>query len=99
MARETKAQKAARIGALLADYDNVTRQLRKLERDQEALKEQVEEIEPGVYGEWERASGQPREIWDRDAIRADYNTRNKEIPTKPTKAPIVVRHVASTGGK
>jgi hypothetical protein len=96
MARETKAQRASRIGMLLAEYDEKSRQARKLAADLKTLKEQVREIEPGTYGEWAYAHGTPREILDQKAAKDELTKAGISIPTQTTEAPIVVTHVGST---
>jgi hypothetical protein len=92
--RETAAQKRTRIAMLLADYSNRAAELRKLSKIVDGLKEQVREIPLGVYGEWQRSEGTPREIADAVAIKARYAALGETLPTKMTEAPIVVRPVA-----
>jgi hypothetical protein len=92
--RETAAQKRTRIAMLLADYSNRTSEYRKLAKIVDGLKEQVKEIAPGTYGEWQRSSGTPREILDQNAIKAKYAELGLTLPTKMSDAPIVVRPVA-----
>lgn len=96
MPRETAAQKRNRIEALLADYDARTRELRKLTKDVESLKEQVRKVGPGTYGEWSRSHGTAREILDQAAVKRGYEARGEVLPVKMTDPPIVVLHVAST---
>lgn len=91
MARETKAQKAARIGALLAMYDAKNRELRKLAKDVESLKAEIAAEEPGTYGDWVLATGTPREILDQQEAKRLLTTAGIPTPTKVTEAPIVVR--------
>lgn len=90
--RETAAQKRNRIAMLLADYDARSRELRKLAKDVDSLKEQVKEIEPGTYDEWTVSTGTPREIMDQAAVKREYQDRGQVLPTKMTDAPIVVAH-------
>lgn len=90
MPRETAAQKRTRIALLLADYDARSRELRKLTKEVEGLKEQVKEIEPGTYGEWIRSEGTPREVLDQAAVREAYKARDEELPVKVTSAPVIV---------
>lgn len=96
MPRETRAQKNARVGALLADYDEKSRQLRKLEKDVKDLKERVRELAEGQYGEWVFTLGTPREILDQPQVQKDYAAEGKEVPKVMTQPPIVVKHVAAT---
>lgn len=93
MARETAAQKRTRISMLLADYSNRSAELRKLVKIVDGLKEQVREIDPGTYGDWQRSTGTPREILDQAAIKAKYAELGLTLPTKMTDAPIVVTAV------
>lgn len=97
MARETAAQKRTRIALLLADFDARNRELRKLIKIVDGLKEQVKEIPVGVYGEWQRADGTPREITDQAAVKAHYAELGVDMPTRLTDPPIVVSHVG--GGR
>lgn len=96
MARETKAQKNTRVGMLLAEYDEKSRALRKLEKDVKALADQVREVGVGVYGEWTYSHGTPREILDQPAARALIVELGKPVPMTETRPPIVVQHVAAT---
>lgn len=90
MPKETVAQKKSRVSLLLADYDARSRELRKLGKDVETMKEQIKELEAGAYGEWILSRGTPREIMDQKAVKDDYTTRGATMPTKMTEAPIVV---------
>jgi predicted nuclease with TOPRIM domain len=99
MPRETKAQKNARVGALLADYDEKSRQLRKLEGDLKDMKDRIRELAEGQYGEWIFTYGTPREILDQAQVQKDYAEQGWEVPKTETRAPIVVKHVAATSGK
>ena len=90
MARETKAQAATRISMILAEYDAKVRERNKIDSIVKGLKAQIDDIPNGTYGDWIRASGTPREITDSDAVKADYAARGVAMPTKLTKAPIVV---------
>jgi hypothetical protein len=94
MAKETAAQKRTRIALLLADFDARNRELRKLTKIVEGLKEQVKEIDPGTYGDWQRSDGTPREILDQAAVRQDYAERGVPLPMKVTDAPAVVSFLA-----
>lgn len=96
MPRETKAQKNARVGALLAEYDEKSRQLRKLEKDVKDMKARVRELDEGTYGEWLFTLGTPREILDQAQVRKDYADRGEEVPKTTTEASIVVKHMATT---
>lgn len=93
MPRETKAQKTSRIALLLAQYDAQSRELRKLYKAVDTLKEQVREVEPGTYGDWVRGTGTPREIVDQKAVNEDYARRGVPVPKKSTEAPVTVAYV------
>jgi hypothetical protein len=88
--RETAAQRKTRIGMLLADYDARSRELRKLQSIVKGLKEQIEEVPEGTYGEWTRSHGTPREIVDQAAIKARFTELGEPLPMKMTAAPILV---------
>ena len=94
MARETIAQRNTRVGILLAAYDADSRQLRKLTKDVESMKEEIRKLEPGSYGEWQLSTGTPREIMDQQAVKRAYTERGETLPTKTTEAPINVSHLA-----
>lgn len=96
MPRETKAQKNARVGALLADYDEKSRQLRKLEKDVKDMKERIRELAEGTYGEWMFTLGTTREIMDQGQVQKDYAEQGKEVPKMTTQPQIVVKHTAAT---
>lgn len=96
MPRETKAQKNARVGALLAEYDEKSRQLRKLDKDVKDLKERVRELDEGQYGEWIFALGISREILDQAQVQKDYAAEGKDVPKVMTQPQIVVKHAAAT---
>lgn len=96
MPRETLKAKRARIAALLADYDARSRELRKLEKDVKALAEQVREVTPGVYDDWQYNEGTAREILDQPAAKRLITELGKDVPMIMTRPPIVVTHVAST---
>lgn len=91
MAKETAAQRKTRISMLLADYDARSRELRKLTKDVDALKEQIAEIPVGTYGDWIRTEGTPRELLDQAEAKNRLAAAGLEIPTKMTAPPIVVR--------
>lgn len=93
--RETIKQRNARWADLMAHYDDVMAQLRKLDAEAEALKAAVRDIEPGVYNGWERADGTPREVMDQRAVQADYEQRRVEVPKMKTRPPLIVRRVAT----
>lgn len=90
MARETAAQRRTRVALLLADYDARSRELRKLMKIVDGLKEQVREVPVGTYGEWVRSEGTPREIMDQAAVKQDFADRGLTVPVKLTDPPIVV---------
>ena len=93
MARETKAQKSTRIGMLLADYDARSRELRKLAKVVDELKEQIrgEALAEGAYGDFTYAEGTPREILDQKEATARLKAAGLEVPKVMTSAPIVVK--------
>lgn len=95
MKRETIKQRRARVALLLARYDEVNRAHSKMTRELEELKKEVRALELGTYDEWSYGHGNPREITDMDAVRADFAERNLELPTKLSAPPIVVRHVGA----
>lgn len=88
--RETAAQRRTRISLLLGDYDARSKELRKLAKIVEGLKEQVKEIDPGVYGDWILSQGTPREILDQPTARTAMEAAGIPIPTKMTDAPVIV---------
>lgn len=90
MPRETAAQRRTRISLLLGEYDAVNRDLRKLSKIREGLKEQIKDIPTGDYGDWTLSAGTPREITDQTAIKARYAELGEALPTKLTDAPIIV---------
>lgn len=94
MPKETAAQKRSRIADLLRDYDNRSRELRKLQADVKSMKEQIHALESGTYLEMILTRGTPREIMDQQAVKEGYTKRGELIPTKMTDAPIVVSAVA-----
>lgn len=94
--RETAAAKRSRISLLLADYDARSRELRKLAKIVDGLKEQVKEIDPGTYGEWIRSEGTPREILDQPAARKALEAAGIPVPVRMTDAPVVVTPTAGT---
>lgn len=96
MPRETKAQKAARVALLLADYDAKCRELRKLGKTVDQLKEEIRTLDPGTYGEWMYAQGGTREILDQEAAKRWITDHGGEVPMTETRPSVVVRHVADT---
>lgn len=90
MAKETAAQRRTRISLLLADYDARSRELRKLAKIVDGLKEQIREVPVGTYGDWIRSEGTPREIMDQAAVKQEYAARGEDLPMRMTDAPIVV---------
>jgi hypothetical protein len=91
--RETAAQRKKRIEALLADYDNRSREFNKLKKIVEGLKAQLEGVPRGKYGEWELSDGTPREITDANALKVLLAQNDLEMPTRMSTPPIVVRPV------
>ncbi len=95
--RETKAQKTTRVSMLAADYDDKSRQLRKLIKEVDSLKKEIREtVDPGAYGEWIIGTGTPREMLDQEAAKNALTAAGIGIPTKMSAAPITITHVAST---
>lgn len=97
MARETKAQKASRLTFLLGEYDAKSRELRKLTKQVDELKEKIKAEDAGTYGDWAFAYGTPREILDQPAARAALKEAGLEVPLTMTSAPIVVTNTAASG--
>lgn len=93
MPRETAAQKRTRISLLLADFDARTRELRKLEKIVDGLKEQVREITPGTYNDWSVAEGTPREILNQPEAKRLLTVAGIEVPTVMSRPPMVVKPV------
>jgi hypothetical protein len=94
MARETKAQRNLRVSTLAAAYDAASRELRKLTKDVDAMKEELRQVDPGAYGEWSVTEGTPREILDQPAARRMLAENGLKVPTVMTTAPVIVRPVA-----
>lgn len=92
--RETAAAKRSRISLLLADYDARSRELRKLTKIVDGLKEQVKELDPGTYGEWMLATGTPREMLDQAEARKMMEAAGMVVPTKMSAAPAIVTPLA-----
>lgn len=90
MPRETKTAMRQRVSALLADFDARNREINKLIKIRDGLKEQIKEIDPGEYGDWILATGTPREILDQRAARELLTSNGIEVPMRVTDAPIVV---------
>lgn len=93
MPRETAAQKRTRISLLLADFDARQRELRKLEKIVDGLKEQVREIAPGTYNDWSVAEGTPRELLNQSEAKRLLTAAGIDVPTVMSKAPMVVKPV------
>lgn len=92
MPRKTKAQ----IALLLADLHAAKSDKRKAETrvdDLEAEVAAIPNLKEGLYGEWTYALGTPREILDQPAAKEALKARGLPIPTKFTKASIVVKPV------
>ena len=93
MVRETKAARISRLSMLLADYDDKSRQLRKLQKDVDDLKKQIAEVPSGTYGDWVRGEGTPRELLDQAEAKRLLTENGLPVPTKMTSAPITVSPV------
>jgi hypothetical protein len=79
---------------LLADYDDKSRQLRKLQKDVDDLKEQIRNDVPvGTYGDWVRGESTPRELLDQAEAKRLLTEAGIPVPTKTTSAPITVSPV------
>jgi hypothetical protein len=96
MRKETKAQKATRVGMLLADLDARTRELNKLTATVKDLKEQVRAEGPGTYGDWTYTAGTPREILDQKAAKNLLTEAGIVVPKQMTEAPIVITNKAAS---
>lgn len=96
MARETKAQKSARIGALLAEYDDVNSTLNKLISRSKELKAQIHGtddapgIEAGEYGDWILSFGKPRVLFDQQKAKTTLTEHGIPIPTQLSRSAINV---------
>lgn len=97
MPKETAAQKRTRISNLLADYDNRSRELRKLSNIVDGLKEQVREVldasGAGKFGDWTLTEGTPREILDQAEAKKRLTDRGVPVPMVLTRAPLIVKPV------
>jgi hypothetical protein len=91
MAKETKAQRAARVADMLARYDELNRSKNKIDKDLKDLKTQLKAETPDTYGDWVLATGTPREILDQPAARKALTDNGIPVPMTMTEAPIVVR--------
>ena len=92
MPRKTKAQ----ISLLLADLYAAKQDKRKAEQRVDDLEAEVAAIpglKEGVYGEWTYALGTQRELFDQPAAKEAMRAAGLPIPTKFSKAPIVVKPV------
>jgi hypothetical protein len=92
MPRKTKAQ----IALLLADLHAAKNDKRKAEirvDDLEAEVTAIANLKEGQYGEWTYALGTPREILDQQGAKEALRAKGLPIPTKFTKASIVVKPV------
>lgn len=96
MARETKAQKARRVGDMLAEYNRLTEMVSKAQADIKALQPQIRELDAGAYGDWVLTFGTPRTIMDQQATRELLASLEHEVPMTKTQAPIQVN---PKGGK
>ena len=96
MARETKAQKAARVGALLAEYDDVNSTLNKLMSRSKELKAQIigtddaAGIDAGEYGDWVLSFGKPRVLFDQKGAKTALTEAGIPIPTTMSRPAIIV---------
>lgn len=96
MARESKIQRASRMANLCAMYDAQSRALRKLTKEVDEMKAKLEAEPTGTFGEWTYSLGTPREILDQPAAKDALTKAGVPIPTKMTKAPIVITNTAAT---
>lgn len=90
MARETKAQRAARLSDLLGEYDRLNKEKRKIESDLKTLKGQLDFVDPGTYGDWVLSFGTPRTIMDQPKVRDYFQANDLELPVMQTAPPISV---------
>lgn len=95
MARETKAAKSKRIGALLAMYDAKNRECNKLQADVKQLKQEIrdEALDAGTYGDFTFAYGTPRSQLDQKEAKRLMTEKGIVIPMAITEAPLVVNPV------
>lgn len=91
--KETAAQRKSRYAMLLEDYANRNEELRKLTKIVDGLKEQIKEVPPGKYADWELSEGTPREITDQAAVKARFAALGELLPTKLSAAPKIVKPV------
>lgn len=98
-ARETAAQKRSRVSALLADYDNRSRELNKLKKIVDGLKEQIKELPSGTYGEWQLAFSSGRELFDQAEAKRLLTNLGVEIPMFTSAQSAVVAPVAAGAKK
>lgn len=96
MARETKVQRASRMVNMLGMLDAKSRELRKLTKDVEEIKNKLREEETGTFGDWVYSLGTPREILDQQAAKDALTKAGVVIPMTMTKAPIVVTNTAAS---
>lgn len=90
MARETKAARNARIGDMLAEYNRMSTEIRKLEKDLKTLKPQIRELAADTYGDWVLSYGTPRTIMDQPRARELLTSQGIDVPETITEPPIQV---------
>lgn len=93
--RETAAQKRQRISDLLADYDNRSRELNKLKKIVEGMKEQIKALPAATYGEWQLAFTPGRSIVDATALKALLDSHKLVTPMRTSDPSVVVVPVVS----
>lgn len=91
MPRMTKREREAE--ELLMRYSKAQQEAKYATKEFERIKALVEALDPGTYGGWERAYGEPREMLDQPAVRELCARHNLVVPLKDSKPPLVVREV------
>jgi hypothetical protein len=89
----TKAERDAEN--LLMEFDKIKTEKRDVEKEYERLQALVEALDERQYGGWVKMYGAPRRVPDAKAIAGVFEELGRPIPTKPTKAPLIVRPVTS----
>jgi hypothetical protein len=92
MPRKTKAQIDLMLGALFAAKQDKRKAENKVE-ELEAELAALPNLKEGSYGEYSYTLGTPREIFDQPVAKEILKGRGLPIPTRFSKAPIVVKPV------
>ncbi len=88
--KEGVRARAARINALLAQYDALNRDLNKLLAQVKPLKDEIHELSAGEYGDLVLSFGTPRTVLNQPEARRLLADNGIGIPMVTTKPPIVV---------